>query len=139
MSNWRDKFSNFMQGRYGGNDTLNKWLLGAFVVLLLLATLFQSFFLYLLTLADLIYAYFRIFSKNIPKRMEENQKFVGYKDKVVGFFKGDKKNTTTQNVQNKEYRIFKCPNCKQKVRVPKGRGKICITCPKCHTEFVKRS
>lgn len=125
----------FMQGRYGGNDTLNKWLLGAFIILLLLAILLQSGLLNFLALVVLFYSYFRIFSRNASKRMEENKKFLEFKYKVTSFFKGKKSAAADRHT----HRIFSCPHCGQKVRVPKGRGKICITCPKCHTEFVKRS
>ncbi len=133
MSNWRQKLMRFMQGRYGGNDTLNKWLLGTFLVLLLLAMLLQSSILDLLALAVLIYAYFRIFSKNITKRSTENQKFLRAKRKVVEFFKGK------SFAERRTHHIYRCPQCKQKVRVPKGHGKISITCPKCRHEFIKRS
>ena len=41
--------------------------------------------------------------------------------------------------QKKIYRFYKCPQCRQRVRVPKGKGRICITCPKCRAEFIKKS
>ena len=40
--------------------------------------------------------------------------------------------------KNGTYRYFKCPECKQKMRAPKGRGKIKVTCKHCHTQFVKK-
>ncbi|MCD8220270.1 MAG: hypothetical protein LUC50_08135 [Ruminococcus sp.] len=135
MSNWRQKLAAFMQGRYGTNDTLNKWLLGAFVVLLFLSIPLQNDFLNLLALLVLFYSYFRIFSKNIAKREHENQKFLELKARVVGFFKREK----TSAANRRTHHIYRCPQCKQKVRVPKGHGTICITCPKCRNEFIKRS
>ncbi len=135
MSNWKEKIAKFMYGRYGANDTLNKWLLGAFIILLLLSMLLQSRILNLLALAALIYAYFRMFSRNVNKRIAENRKFIELTEPVRRIFSGKKFGTT----QDKTHRLFNCPQCHQKVRVPKGRGKICITCPKCRTEFVKRS
>ncbi len=134
MSKLKQRFINFMQGRYGGNDSLNKWLLGAFIVLLLLSILLQSSILDFLSILVLIYSYFRIFSKNISKRSAENQKFLEIKQKVISFFRGKKFAAI-----DRTHHIYRCPNCKQKVRVPKGRGKICITCPKCQTKFIKRS
>ena len=52
---------------------------------------------------------------------------------------GKENNLKKRWAQRSTYRFFKCPQCKQTVRVPKGRGKICITCPKCKTEFIKKS
>ena len=129
MSNWRERFARWFQGRYGANDTLNKWLLGAFLMILVLALLLQSNLLNLLSVLVLAYAYFRIFSRNIEKRAAENRKFLEIKSSVLSFFRGG----------DRTHRVFSCPNCGQKVRVPRGHGKISITCPKCHTEFVKRS
>lgn len=135
MSNWRERLSQFMQGRYGANDTLNKWLFGAFLIVLLLSMLVQSSILNVLSLAILAYAYFRIFSRNIERRSAENQKFLGWKQSVVRFFRRDGSGVA----HDKSHHVYACPQCRQKVRVPKGRGKICITCPKCHNEFIKRS
>ena len=81
------------------------------------------------------YSYFRMFSKNIPARYAENQKFLNIRYNVMVKWNLKKKHL----IESKTHRFFKCPQCKQKVRVPKGRGKICITCPKCKTEFVKKS
>ncbi len=134
MSNWREKLAQLMQGRYGGNDTLNKWLLAAFLILLILAIILQSNVLNLLSIALLAYAYFRIFSRNTAKRMEENRKFVEGKQKLFDFFPGGKTSS-----RDHTHRVFCCPQCKQKVRVPKGHGKIAITCPKCHHKFIRRS
>lgn len=135
MSNWRERLARWMQGRYGGNDTLNKWLLGAFLILLLLSLLLQSSLLNLLAIVVLVYSYFRIFSRNITKRAAENQKFLELTQPIRRFFSGKK----SAGQHSKTHRVFACPSCGQKVRVPKGRGKIEITCPKCRTSFIKRS
>lgn len=135
MSNWRARLAQWMQGRYGGNDTLNKWLLGAFLILLLLSLLLQSNLLNLLAILVLVYSYFRIFSRNITKRAAENQKFLELTQPIRRFFGGKK----AAGQYSKTHRVYACPSCGQKVRVPKGRGKIEITCPKCRTSFIKRS
>lgn len=123
-----------MAGRYGV-DELSKFLNIVLLVLLILSIFIRSGILYLLALGILIYSYFRMFSKNISKRYEENQKFVNFRYRSVVKWNNFKK----RFAQRKEYRFYHCPQCKQTVRVPRGRGKICITCPKCRTEFVKKS
>ena len=80
MSNFRERLMQFMRGRYGGNDTLNKFLFGVFLFFLLVA-IFSSkssaanSIFNLLAIAVLVYSYFRIFSKNIARRQAENAKF----------------------------------------------------------------
>lgn len=123
-----------MAGRYGV-DELSKFLNIVLLVLLVLSIFIRSGILYLLALGILIYSYFRMFSRNISKRYEENQKFVNFRYRNVVKWNNFKK----RFAQRKEYRFYRCPQCKQTVRVPRGRGKICITCPKCRTEFVKKS
>lgn len=123
-----------MAGRYGV-DELSKFLNIVLLVLLVLSIFIRSGILYLLALGILIYSYFRMFSRNISKRYEENQKFVNFRYRNVVKWNNFKKRFS----QRKEYRFYHCPQCKQTVRVPRGRGKICITCPKCRTEFVKKS
>ena len=82
-----------------------------------------------------MYVYFRMFSKNIQKRYEENMKYLQLKRQVMGRFEKEKRMIADRKVNH----IYKCPTCKQKIRIPKGKGKICITCPKCGTEFTKKS
>ncbi len=132
----REKIQRFMIGRYGA-DELSRFCSGAVMGLLILS-LFRRLglgYLYWVALALLIYSTWRMLSRNISKRYEENQKFLNWKFKMTQ--KTDKIRKRWQ--QRKIYRFFKCPQCKQTVRVPKGHGKICITCPKCRTEFVKKS
>lgn len=130
----REKFMRFMQGRYG-MDQFGRFLSGLTVVLLVVSLFSRYQIWYLLALIVLIYSYFRMFSRNIAKRYAENQKYLAYTAKVRQlFFK--KKNELQQR---KTHHIYKCPQCKQKIRVPRGRGKIEIRCPKCNTRFVKNS
>ena len=131
MLNWLRRF---MIGRYGV-DQFNKFLLGLSVVLLLLTSFFGRGFLYFASVIVLIYSYFRIFSRNFSQRIKENNTYLYYKDKLVRFFRKGKNNTS----QRLNHHIYKCPQCKQKIRVPRGKGKIMITCPKCRREFMKRS
>ena len=132
--NFRDKFSQFMRGRYG-MDSFSRFLMTVGIVCLLLSALFDIPFFNFACWALLIYLYFRMFSRNISKMYAQNQKFLNIRYKAVA-----KWNKTKNHMkQRKVYRFYKCPSCKQKVRVPKGKGRICITCPKCRTEFVKKS
>lgn len=134
LNNLKLKIMRFMQGR-NGVDQLSQFLNVLVIIFLLLSIFTKSVILDWLPMGLLVYMYFRIFSKNIPKRSIENQKFCNMRyDFAI------KKNKWKKEwEQRKIYRFFSCPMCKQRVRVPKGRGKICITCPKCKAEFVKRS
>lgn len=130
----REKLYRFMQGRYGV-DQLSKFLLIVGIIVMLMSSIFSVPILYYVSLIIVIYAYIRTFSKNINKRYGENQKYLYYAGMVKKRFSG----TKTRLTQSKTHRFFKCPSCKQKIRVPKGKGKIEITCPKCHTKFVRKS
>ena len=122
------------------------WLLfiGTFPVLgglmyLLFGLLFVSFFVRssifsLLILLVLIYDYYRILSKDISARYQENQHYIQAREKVR-----TKWNKLTGSHGDSTHRIYKCPTCGQKVRVPKGKGKISIHCPNCNCNFIKRT
>ena len=130
----KQKLMYFMQGRNGMDDfarALN-WISLAFLIISLLT---KWNILYWIGFGLLFYMYFRVFSKNIPKRYAENQKFLNLRYDIKRKYSSMK----TEFSQRKIYRFYRCPMCNQKVRVPKGRGRICITCPKCRTEFVKKS
>lgn len=129
----REKFQRFMWGRYG-MDRLGQVLLIAAMICFLLSVFGLNFF-YLIAIVIMVYAYFRMFSKNKVKRSAENSWYLKKEWKVRSFFAGKKK----QFSERKVYRIYKCPTCKQKLRVPKGRGKIAIRCKKCGTEFIRKS
>lgn len=130
----RDRFIRFMQGRYGP-DQFSKFLIITGLIFTILSRITGWFILYTLAFFMLIYSYVRVFSKNINKRYGQNQKYLYYENKVKKFFKNIKNGFK----QRKTHRIFVCPSCKQKIRVPKGKGKIEISCPKCHTRFIRKS
>lgn len=136
----RDKFNKFMQGRYGV-DELSRFTMGVALVLIIL-TMFVNIVnrsvgsvLDFLGIAAIVYAYFRIFSRNIQQRYAENQKYLQMTSKLRLRFNKEK----NLMKQRKTHHIYACPGCGQKIRIPRGKGKIEIECPKCHTKFVKRS
>lgn len=128
--NW---LKNFMYGR-NGVDHLSI----AFVVLGFVISLIVSFiripFINLLPMAPYAYSFFRIFSKNIVKRRAENQRFYSWWGPIQ---KGIVKKAA--QIKDKDHKYFTCPNCRSTLRVPKGKGKISITCPKCKNETVKKT
>lgn len=130
----KQKIQRFMMGRYGA-DQFGQLLIGISVVLLLISLFTKWNIIYILALGLIAYEYYRMMSRQVERRYAENQKFLNWRYQLAV-----KKNRHKEHLkQRKIYHFFKCPSCKQKVRVPKGKGKICITCPKCKTEFIKRS
>lgn len=130
----RRRLEQFMLGRYGTDD-FSKFLLALCLVLLVLNMFTRVQLLYLLALVLLIYCYFRMFSRNISARAAENQRYLDGTANMRRTLRGWKNRV----VQSKDYHVYKCPSCGQKIRIPRGKGRICITCPKCRTEFEKRS
>ena len=129
----RNAIQRFMYGRYG-NDQFGFFLLGLSVALSLLASLFDLGLLNLLAEVAIIYALFRMFSRNTYKRREENAKFLR---KVNPFLKWFRLQQTMR--KDKAHRYFKCPNCSQYLRVPRGKGKITVTCRSCKASFQEKS
>ncbi len=130
----RERFRRFMAGRYG-TDALNQFLSIVSIVLLLVALLTRVNLFTWVGMSVLIWCYYRTFSRNIPKRTEENYKFYTLKQQLEGKVRGLKE----QWANRKLYHYYRCPQCRQKLRVPRGRGRIQISCPRCGTQFIKKS
>ena len=126
MNKFRQWLRWFMAGRYG-TDKLNIALLVAALVLCVLPIFIR------LPLLNLIlalgsygltgYAIFRCFSRNTYKRYEENRRYLRF----------------VERIKDRQHKYFNCPRCRQSVRVPRGKGKIAITCPKCKERFIRKS
>ncbi len=134
----KEKFIRFMYGRNGVDELarFESFLIWIPILLSIFirVPIVQSFFS-LLTVVLIVHLYFRVFSKNVSKRYEENQKFRNFRYNMAI----KKNNFKKRREQRAIYKYFKCPMCKQQVRVPRGHGKIIITCPKCREEFARRS
>ena len=121
---WRDQFKRFFIDRRAGHLCTG-----------VAGTRLAGTLLYWVGLAVLIYSYVRIFSRNIPKRAAENRWYLAKQAAVSQRFSSMK----TRWRMRQTYRYFRCPHCRQELRVPRGRGRISITCPKCGTSFIKKS
>ena len=130
----REKFLHFMQGRYGADQLYRVMLIGGAVLVILSNFIFEVFFL-LLGWILVVLAFVRAFSKDYSRRYAENQKFLELTGKIRKVF-GKQRYVMEQR---KDYHIYTCPGCKQKIRMPRGKGKVEISCPKCHTKFIKKS
>ena len=118
LYNSRQRTARFMAGR-NGNDALNRFLLVCDLLLLLLSSLLRGPF-FLLALALLGYIYFRMLSRNVYKRQDENGRYLRAKYKLQSRLRlvGERWK------QRRDYKFFVCPSCRATLRVPKGRGKI---------------
>ncbi len=119
-----DATRRFMQGRYG-TDKLNTAILIAGLLCCVLSMLIPAVGALLTLLSYILmgWAIFRMLSRNNYKRYQENRKYLRFLERV----------------KDREHKYFDCPRCRQPVRVPRGKGKISITCPKCGEKFVKKS
>lgn len=129
----REKLYRFMMGRYG-NDQLNRFLM-VLTLIFFAFSIFGMGLFYLLGLSCLLWAYFRMLSKNTYKRSLENNRYLKVEYRVRQSLSSFKSNIQ----QRKVYHIYKCPSCRQKIRIPRGKGRIEIRCPKCSRTFIKKS
>ena len=129
----REKLARFMMGRYG-NDHLNNVLIWSSLILLVLNIFINNSILSLIAYVLWGYSIFRMFSRKIYLRSNENFWFKAKTKKIRHHISAIRK-----GMKDKAHRYFVCPGCGQIVRVPKGRGKIEITCPSCHRQFDRKS
>ena len=122
MGKFRSWFYRFMQGRYGG-DKLNMALLSVGAILSVICMFVGNPALALISYVLLIWALYRSLSRKTYQRYQENRKF-------LMFF---------QRLRDREHRYYDCPRCRQQIRVPRGKGKIAIRCPKCQERFIKKT
>lgn len=128
--NWARRM---MAGRYG-SDQLGLALLGLYLVLALLSRLFRSNLLSLLATAVILWGFYRMLSRQIDRRRAENDKFLELARPIVHWY-----NVNKCRRNDKEHCYFKCPNCGQPLRVPKGKGKISVTCRSCGASFEEKT
>lgn len=122
-----------MYGRYG-MDGLNMALMGLYLLLSLLSRLLRSSLLSFLAFLCLLFTVVRMFSRNIPKRQQENAQFMDAVGPALRNY-----NARRCRRRDKEHCYFRCPNCGQQLRVPKGKGKIQITCRSCGASFEEKT
>ena len=126
MARLTARIQRFMAGRYG-TDRLNMTILGAGLAVCLISPFFHnalvSLLLTALSYGLMIWAIYRSLSRQTYKRYQENRKFLQFFDRL----------------RDRQHRYYDCPKCRQVVRVPRGKGKIAITCPKCREKFIRKT
>ena len=144
------RWANFMRGRRGW-DQLNFFLLIASFAIEILGRIFGQRYVYLFGVAMFFYAVYRALSRNIAAREAENQKYLQITNRIKNwrYFRQQKKQGTytyTQSEQSRNgaygstvYAYYYCPSCKQQVRIPAGKGRVTVTCPRCGEKFPANS
>lgn len=131
---WQYKVAEWLRGRQGPDD-LAVFSVNLAVILVLVNVFARQSWLGWLALALVLYAMFRIQSKNLGARSKENASFL----KALGPARPWVQNPKAAIAELKAYKHVRCPSCKQRVRVPRGKGTLRVTCPKCHNKFEVRS
>lgn len=137
---FKDRLIRFFQGRNGTDDLARaaSWAALVFVILstvLAKASPALSSILWGVSIAGIIYSFFRMFSKNVNKRRAENWKFVAWKQKIKRWFAARKQRIK----DHKTHCYFRCPKCKTRMRVPRGKGRVQVTCKTCGEKFIKKT
>ena len=125
-----DRYIKFMKDRYG-IDELYKFLLLICFVLLVINTFVSNNIIRLFEVLLIVIIFYRYMSKNIKLRKKENDKYLEIKDKIIKLFDYNKKKYKDRNT----HMYKKCPNCRQKIRLPLKKGKHTVKCPKCSNKF----
>lgn len=130
MMNWMRRV---MYGRYG-TDCLNYALISVYFVLYLISALLSSRLLGLISSVCLLLAFYRMFSRRIDRRQAENARFLDMVQPIVRWY-----NVSRCRHRDRDHAYFRCPNCGQQLRVPKGKGKVSITCRNCGASFEEKT
>ena len=133
----RERFYQFMAGR-NGSDLYSRFLSSAAIVFMLLSLIIRGAVgttMWYAALLILLYSYFRIFSKNLPRRRAENAKYCQYRAVLIDSFRDWRE----RRHQRRDYKFFRCPSCSVMLRVPRGKGHIRVTCRKCGTSFERKT
>ena len=137
----RDRLARMFYGR-NGVDKLSTFLWVVGLVLLIISSIVRRFvsngvgyIIWVLALVCIVLSFVRIFSRNVAKRAAENERYLSIKNSVVNRFRGRK----ARFDQRRDYKFFKCPECKSVLRVPRGKGRIYVTCRKCGARFEAKS
>lgn len=141
MNKLINMFQNIMR-QSNGIDDLSKFLLKTGAIISIAGFLFSSKILTWIGFIVIILMYVRTFMKDKQKFHQHNRKYHAVRNRMINYFNGQRNSVDRKQEQfnqRKTHRFYKCPNCKQKVRVPKGKGKIAITCPACSEKFVKKT
>lgn len=133
--NWLQKL---MIGRNGPDQLCMGLLFLAFLISLIAGFVNQPIISYLSYIPFLL-SIFRMFSKDVNKRRMENYKFMILLSPLYSWFTKNINKIKSRIKNRKIYKYFKCPNCKQKLRLPKGKGKLNVVCSKCKTKFLKKT
>ena len=128
------KFQRFMQGRYGV-DEISYILLGLSLILSIISNIDKLSFLYFVALIPIVLSFVRSLSRNITARIAEREKYLTLVEPIKPFIKLQQNKFRDRNT----HRYFRCKNCKATLRVPKGKGKISITCPQCNSKITKKT
>lgn len=128
-----DWMRRMMYGRYGV-DQLSFFLVGVYLVGYLLESLLRIRALGLLSTLCLLWALYRTFSRQLDRRRMENDQFLEIAGPIIHRYTVKKCRR-----RDKEHRYFKCPNCGQQLRVPRGKGRISITCRSCGVTFEEKT
>ena len=131
-------FTKMMAGR-NGPDHLNRFLSVVFLILSVCSMFVRNprlaSVLYTLSMALFVYVMFRMLSRNIYRRQQENGAYLRERYKITSWWNG----LRDRWAQRKDYRFYKCPSCRTRLRVPRGKGKLNIVCRKCGTSFQRRT
>ena len=129
----RNAIQRLMYGRYG-TDQLNLFLMGVYLLLYLVFALTRVTLLYWVSFVLLIWSLFRTLSRNMERRRMENARFMRLAGPVLSWLR-----LRRTIRRDKEHVYFKCPSCGQQLRVPRGKGKITVTCRGCGASFQEKS
>ena len=133
-NSWSARLLEWMRGR-NGSDELGTFAVAISFVLLLANFITGVRWLSALALIAALYSCWRMSSTNVAARRSENQAFL----RLVGPLAGKVSHPRETVAEARDYKHLTCPSCGQRVRVPRGKGKIRITCPSCQNKFDAQS
>lgn len=130
----KQRMMQFMRGRYG-TDQFSNFLMWSACILVFSNIFLKNGIINLIAIFIFLYAYARVFSRNIVRRSGENTWFLNKTYKIRMRLRKEQSHMLIR----KTHHIYSCPECRQKIKIPRGKGKIEIRCPKCGCRFIKRS